>query len=238
LNVKSFDYQPILELLRARKTLTRDELLTYFTRQTPPISQSTGQWRIHRLEQRGLLHQTANGTYQLGPSAFQSVELSPRSLRLAATLAKEAPRITTSLWEHSWLNHYSSLQSTKNIIHLDVERGFEEFIFNLLKSKGYANLLLKPTLDHFDWYSGATPIPIRIQTFTSRGPTKKYPYNAAVRLARIEKIAVDLMADPFLNAFTGCAPELARQMIHEPGINQTKLATYAKRRGINWNLDL
>lgn len=235
--MKSIDNQPILELLRTRESLTRDELLTYFTHQTPGVSQSTGQWRIHRLEQRGLLHQTSNGTYRLGPSAFQSVELSPRSLRLASTLAKEAPRIITSIWEHSWLNYYSSLQSTKNIIHLDVERGFEEFVFNLLKSKGYANLLLKPTLDHFDWYSGATPIPIRIQTFTSRGPTKKYPHNAAVRLARIEKIAVDLVADPFLNAFTGCAPELARQMIHEPGINQTKLATYARRRGIDWNLD-
>lgn len=235
--MNSIDYAPLFELLRRRESMTRDELLSYFTHQSPPVSRSTGHWRIHRLEQRGLLHQTVNGTYRLGPSASQFVELSPRSLRLATTLAKDAPRITTSLWEHSWLNHYSSLQSTTNIIHLDVEREYEEFVFNLLKSKGYTNLLLKPTIDYFDWYAKSNLIPIRIQTFTSRGPTKNYPQNPAVRVARIEKIAVDLVADPFLNAFTGCAPELARQMIQEPGINQSKLATYAKRRGIDWNLD-
>lgn len=234
--MRPLDIEPIYDHLHSLGVFTREDIVNYFTQDDPNLSEEAARWRIHQLEQRGVIHQSARGTYQMGPSQHHNYQLSPRSLRLAATLTTQAPLINTVLWEHRWLNTYSSLQSTMELIHLDVERNFEEYVFNLLKSNGFLNIFLKPTNDEFHRYATLDPTPIRINTLVSRAPTQKYSTHKATRIARAEKIAIDLIADPFLNAATGCATELASEMVQSQGINYSKLTTYAQRRSVDLSL--
>ena len=120
-----------------------------------------------------------------------------------------------------WLNH----QINSEIIFVEIERPYMEFLFDDLKEKKYSDVLLNPSVEEFYRYRKKDGYTILIKPLAKEAP--KQGENIP-----LEKLIVDLFSDRLLRSLYEEAelPEIYRQMAGDYRLRITRLYSYAKRK--------
>ncbi len=122
---------------------------------------------------------------------------------------------------NEWLNHLIN----SNIVILEVEKIYMEFIFEHLKGK--YNILINPSENEI--YNYSTDNTIILKPLIS-----KAPINVKEKSPKIEKIIVDIFSDKIINSFYEGSerPKIYEQIFSTYAVNYKTLFAYAKRRSI------
>ncbi len=122
---------------------------------------------------------------------------------------------------NEWLNHLIN----SNIVILEVEKIYMEFIFEHLKGK--YNILINPSENEI--YNYSTDNTIILKPLIS-----KAPINVKEKSPKIEKIIVDIFSDKIINYFYEGSERLQiyEQIFSTYAVNYKTLFAYAKRRSI------
>ena len=211
------------------KQILKEDLQKYFEETSHSINPSTIRSRIHELKKIGIISKTTDGIYSLEikkeyiPPYSQTVE------KIIKKLKKEFPYLNKySIWNTIQLNEFTELQSNKEIILLEVERGTEEAIFYNF-SESYNNIYLKPTKKEIENYILGKEKSIIIKPLISNSPLIK---KDGINYPKIEKILVDIYCNKNLFiSFQGRQyKELFITANNKYSINRKTLFAYSKRR--------
>lgn len=135
------------------------------------------------------------------------------------------PNIDFCLWNVSLLNFYLNHLINVNIIVLEVEKVYIDFIFDFLKDNH--NILKNPTSDELTNYSKPGMIVLRPLL-------TKSPIDRKNNKIKLEKLIVDIYSDKFLNHYYEGAEKITMYEIifNNYAINYKTLSSYAKRRNV------
>ena len=137
---------------------------------------------------------------------------------------KRFPEITIIVWETRAFNEFTNHQLARNIIFVEVEKPYSEFVFEALHEKGDYNVLYKPNEKEITMYAGDT-------TVTVLPLTSEAPING--NSAKLEKLLVDLFANSLLDKVISIGDFLGiyKEAVSKYNINYSIMLRYAKRRG-------
>lgn len=223
----------LMEEFKDRESFTRDELLSFFLSIEPKLSKGTFGWRIYDLKNRNIIRTMQRGRYAISRKSIYTPECSSEMVEIAKQLAKKFSEIRFSIWDTSWLNEFSQLQTSKSMLVIDVEKGFEEALFYELKDNMHQEVFIRPDETAIYFYIAESQRPIIIKKLLTRAPLSQISAkDVEFFTPTLEKVLVDLLAeDKLFHFFQGS------ELIHIYGnaiskytINFTKLFSYAKRR--------
>ena len=131
------------------------------------------------------------------------------------------------VWESIQLNNWLNLLLSKNTIFVEIQSGFEFIVFNKLMDMfgNMYTLLLNPDEEMIARYMRNELIIAK--TLFSRSPVSKNKRNI-----KLEKLAVDVIADKYLSGLLGASgvEDVILGIKHNYTIDVSKMFTYAKRR--------
>ena len=223
----------LIEEFKGRDYFSREELFDFFRYFEPDLKEGTFGWRIYDLKNRNIIKSLKRGVYVISYKPKYKPDLSPSLLKTAKQLTERFEGIKHCIWETSWLNEFAQHQTSRSMLIIEIEKGFEESLFYDLKDSMRKEVFLNPDAKAIDFYIAESSHPIIIKKLLTRAPlTKRTEKKIKFYIPTIEKILVDLFVEERLfyqlqgselmhiyeNALTSCS------------INFTKLFSYAKRR--------
>ncbi|AMC93996.1 hypothetical protein AOC36_08350 [Erysipelothrix larvae] len=124
------------------------------------------------------------------------------------------------------LNEFLNHQLTTNVIFVEVEKGYEEFIFESIKEKNEGNVLLKPDVKTFNQV--LTNNLIVVLNLISETISNKNDSNKIV----IEKLIVDLFANKYIKEIINKSEyqQIVDSMMERYIIDYATLNRYSLRR--------
>ena len=211
------------------KYITKKELVKYFKKQTPKISDSTIRRRIYDLKKSGVITNFGRGLYLIEK---RSPFLPPDTAflkKVVKSLSKRFPYLNNyCIWETKWLSEFTVHQATLPLVILEVERDTEESVFNFLK-ESYKHVFLKPGIKEIEKYFAFNERNIVVKPLISQSPTSKI---GNIKIPKIEKILVDLFCEK--NLFIAYQGQelinIYENVIKKYAFNRTTFWSYAKRR--------
>lgn len=141
---------------------------------------------ISRLRNKGNIYTVSKNVYAKGNMEIFEPDYDRKMKLLENYIKNNYPEIKFLLWDTNWLNMFSHNYYMKSYKVIEVEKGFEEVIFNHLKEK-YPKTLFKPTSKEYDFYLDSSDI-IVVKTLLKRSPMNKSKIG---NYPKIEKILVD-----------------------------------------------
>lgn len=141
---------------------------------------------LNRLKNQGDIYLVSKNIYAKGNKSAYEPEYDLRLRRLDNHIKNKYPQIEYIVWDTSWLKIFSHNYYMSSYKIVEVEKGFEETIFNYVKSK-YPITFLNPTEKEYEMYIDNSEA-IVIKSLLKRAPIYKsnkgnYP--------KIEKLIVD-----------------------------------------------
>lgn len=209
---------------------SRDDLLYFYRLYEPELDEEVLGWRIFDLRRKGIIAPVKKGIYRLiGQKQFFEPDLDEKILRIGKILETPFNHSFFSIWNTSWLNEFTELQTVKTMIVLDVDKSSAEAIFYHLRDEGLKNVFFKPDETVLDKYISELTDSIIVKPIVSRAPVKKINN---ISVATLEKILVDLFCDEKLYvAFQGSQlKKIYYAAIEKYSIDFSKLLNYARRR--------
>ena len=221
----------ILEILRDANSFTRKELYDAMNDSGLSISDASFRYNLQKLIDSGYVARVGRNAYyviQEDKTQRYRHDYSEQAKNVTTAISVKYPKLKFSIFELMQLNEFVNHQLAHNVIFVSVENDFGEFIFDALKEKNPGRVLIYPTPDTFHqyWYSDM----IVIRKLVTEAPTnKKRPW-----AARLEKILVDIIADPLIvNSISASEyPRIYTDAFQKYAVNECCLFRYAKRRGV------
>lgn len=220
----------IREHFKGKSVITLDDLREYFAVQEPKLKDSTLRWRIYYLKENQILLPIKRGTYSLNQKPFLKPQLN-RQLRKIHSILEDSysPDLNHVLWTSEWLSQFMVQQPVNSIIIVETEKDWLNSVFSDLQPY-YKNVYLHPGPEVVRDYISVQKEAIVVKPLISRAPvyeTKEY-----VKVARLEKILVDVFCDSYLFiSYQGT--ELETIFINAwktYSLNLSVMLNYAKRR--------
>lgn len=207
-----------------KATITNTDILHLYRKEEPQIPESTVNWRIYNLVQKGVIQRIGRGIYRIGESRNFSSDLSAKSLKIGKWVKKEFPYIDYCLWELRIVNNFSQHLINYNIIFLDVEREVIDSVYRFLKEKDSKICRVKDIRNDLADYAGYTCI----RPLVTEAPAVK---EKAVKVASLEKILVDLYSDKEFLPFRGNEIyHIYKNAFDSYTINESSMLRYASRK--------
>lgn len=210
------------------QTISRNQLLDFFSSFYPQINEGTFGWKIYDLKKKNILEPLKKGLYQLVSKGRYQPELS-KALVATTKVLRPVLEEHYNVWETIWLNEFVELQATSSMLVIETSKDSTETTFYTLKDHGFKNVYLKPNEDIMHKYVSELSESVIIKPMISRAPTQEVE---GISIATLEKILVDVFCDPKLFfAFQGIQlVKIYERAFEKYTINLSKLLNYARRR--------
>lgn len=198
---------------------------------------------IFDLTRQNVLYQLNSELYKISSRKFFKFEIPNDLGSVIQDLSQKYPELKLCTWETAGLNALLEMQIMKNLIFVEVEKGFESLTLGLLNQFDLFSVLLKTDITYLDAYSHNRPV-IIIKTLTYKAPVNKKRFSgrlgynihyagnlSSVSTPKIEKVMVDLFADPILQIIDDNQRDLLiRNILKGYIVNFKTLLSYARNR--------
>lgn len=229
---KVFEHR-LIEEFRERESFSRDELYAFFRYFEPNLKEGTLGWRIYDLKEKNIIRSVRRGWYTISYKPKYKPEMSPELIKLSKVISEHFQDLKYCVWETSWLNEFLQHQSSKRMLIIEIEKGFEQDLYFYLKDNFQHELYLNPQKKEIDLYITESRKPVVIKKLITRSPISKQTINKnKVSFPQLEKILVDIFSDERLFYFYHGyeMTYLFENAFKRYSINYTRLFSYAKRR--------
>lgn len=229
---KVFEHR-LIEEFKEKESFSMNELYSFYKYFEPDLKEGTLRWRVYDLKKKNIIRSVKRGWYAISYKPKYKPELSVEIIKISKVITEYFQDLKYCVWETSWLNEFLQHQSSKNIIIIEIEKGYEENLYFYLKDNFRHELYLNPHEKEIDLYITESRKPVVIKRLITRSPISKQPINKTkVAFPQLEKILVDLFSDEKLFYFYQGSEmtHLFENAIKRYSINYTRLFSYAKRR--------
>jgi len=229
---KVFEHR-LIEEFKDRDLFSRDELYDFFRYFEPNLKEGTFGSRIYELKKKNIIRNVKRAWYAISNKPKYKPEISTEIIEINRAISDHFQDLKYCLWETSWLNEFLQHQSSKHIIIIEIEKGYEENLYFHLKDNFRHELYLNPHEKEIDLYITESRKPVVIKKLITRSPLTNQSINKnKVVNPQLEKILVDLFSDEKLFYFYQRSEmvHLFENAIKRYSINYTRLFSYAKRR--------
>lgn len=225
---KSLHIRELRNAFAHGKSISVDDLIRFYKRFEETISRSTVDWRIYELNQQGILHRVARGTYSLSETNTFIPDVTLSMKQLYGSIRKQFPFAESCIWTTRWINEFMLHQPGRFYTIIEVEKDVMESVFFALKEQG-KEVFLDPSDEVLNKYVIDTREPVIVTRLTSESPILKIDN---VNTVTLEKILVDLLCDEKLFAAQQGAEleRIYRTAFEKYTVSTTKLLRYASRR--------
>jgi hypothetical protein len=207
---------------------SRAELKQVLSREKPGLKESTFSWLIYHLIKDHVITRYARGQFVTAAYAPERNKYKPfysdEMKNILHFLAKRYPLLGYAAWETHAYNEFANHQMARNCIVVEVEKLFEEAVFEAINENYDYLTLYKPTERELTLYPDVTTI--IVCTLTSEAPVKNHE-------APIEKLLVDLYANKYIKYMVnrGDFDFIFEEAFEKYDVNVAAMLRYAKRRG-------
>lgn len=206
---------------------TTSDIVQFYKKFDPAILKSTANWRVYELVNRSILERIGKGKFRLGSVTTFIPDLNTKHFKVSATIKTKFPFTNYCIWDSAFIKEFSQHISKSNFMLVDVERGSEESIYQLLKEQ-FKELFLMPGKEMPGNYFSDLKKPVIVRTLVSEAPYKEV---RNVPVATLEKILVDIFSDIAFEHLQGNEMVLIYKSAFERyTISESKLIRYADRK--------
>lgn len=225
----------IINAFKDKSSLTSQELATYFRKEDINATDISIRKRISRLRSSGFLVSIRQGVYAIAGKPQFKPESDTFMRKLAKTFMSAYPEINSCVWSSAWLYEFMIHQPARYFYLFETEPDVVEATFNLLKDNGI-NAWLNPDEQTMHLYVMENKNAVIVKPLISRAPLIK---SRKVNLPMLEKILVDAWVDKKFFYFLqgGELSTIFNSAFGRFSINYSRLINYARRRGIEKELE-
>ncbi len=208
---------------------SRSDLLSILNQNGNSFSPSTANKLLQNLLNNGIIVRVGRNVYQTADKTHVKYihQYSELSENTAAVIVKRHPFLDFSIFELIQLNRFVNHQIAHNTVFVSAENGYEDDVFETLKQDYSGTILIHPNAEIFHQYWKDNMIVI------SRLPSEA-PNGGKIKWhACLEKMLVDLLADPLLHeaVMSSEVPNIFANALDKYFVDESKLLRYARRRG-------
>ena len=185
-------YDGLLDVTR----FTRKELLESFRMAGYMLSEASFYKKVEELVKSGQIIRVGRNVYSLPDDKRLTYEYKYSELAeaVAQEIAQQYPYVNFSIFEFVQLNDFVNHLIAHNVIFLSVEAEIMDFVFETLRDKYPGKVLINPTVEIYHQYWSDNMIVLgKLTTEAPKG--QKVSWHT-----RLEKMLVDIMAEPLLLA--------------------------------------
>lgn len=223
----------LIEEFKDKEYFTREDLFDFYRYFEPELKEGTFGWRIYDLKNRNIIKPIKRGLYVILYKPKYKPDYSPTILKIAKQLTERFNDVKYCISDASWLNEFAQHQTSKSILIIEIEKGFEESLFYELKDSLRGDIYLNPDDKAIDFYIAESNKPVIVKKILTRAPlTKRTEKKIRFYTPTLEKILVDLFTEGKLYYYAQGSElmHIYENAITHYTINFTTLFSYAKRR--------
>lgn len=217
--------------LKGKEKFSRKEMLESFRREGYSLSDASFYKTLEGLVHNGNIIRESRDVYFVpdGRTADYTHTYSELAKEVANIMTEQYPYLTYSVFELVQLNDFVNHQIAHNVIYLSVEADITGFVFDTLKEYYPGKVLINPTVELYHQYWSDNMIVI--VKLTTEAPKGK----EIVWHARLEKILVDLFAEPLIMESVSESeyPAIYKDAFTRYVIDKKALFRYANRRKVD-----
>lgn len=219
-------YDGLLDVTR----FTRKELLESFRMAGYMLSEASFYKKVEELVKNGQIIRVGRNVYSLPDDKRLTYEYKYSELaeEVAEEIAQQYPYINFSIFEFVQLNDFVNHLIAHNVIFLSVEAEIMDFVFETLRDKYPGKVLINPTVEIYHQYWSDNMIVLgKLTTEAPKGQKASWH-------TRLEKMLVDIMAEPLLLASISRAeyPHIYEDAFDRYIVDENGLFRYASRRKV------
>lgn len=219
-------YDGLLDVTR----FTRKELLESFRMAGYMLSEASFYKKVEELVKNGQIIRVGRNVYSLPDDKRLTYEYKYSELaeEVAQEIAQQYPYVNFSIFEFVQLNDFVNHLIAHNVIFLSVEAEIMDFVFETLRDKYPGKVLINPTVEIYHQYWSDNMIVLgKLTTEAPKGQKASWH-------TRLEKMLVDIMAEPLLLASISRAeyPHIYEDAFDRYIVDENGLFRYASRRKV------
>ena len=219
-------YDGLLDATR----FTRKELLESFRMAGYMLSEASFYKKVEELVKNGQIIRVGRNVYSLPDDKRLAYEYKYSELaeEVAREIAQQYPYVNFSIFEFVQLNDFVNHLIAHNVIFLSVEAEIMDFVFETLRDKYPGKVLINPTVEIYHQYWSDNMIVLgKLTTEAPKGQKASWH-------TRLEKMLVDIMAEPLLLASISRAeyPHIYEDAFDRYIVDENGLFRYASRRKV------
>ena len=219
-------YDGLLDVTR----FTRKELLESFRMAGYMLSEASFYKKVEELVKNGQIIRVGRNVYSLPDDKRLTYEYKYSELaeEVAQEIAQQYPYVNFSIFEFVQLNDFVNHLIAHNVIFLSVEAEIMDFVFETLRGKYPGKVLINPTVEIYHQYWSDNMIVLgKLTTEAPKGQKASWH-------TRLEKMLVDIMAEPLLLASISRAeyPHIYEDAFDRYIVDENGLFRYASRRKV------
>lgn len=212
-----------------KKTFTQKDAFnvhdigSFYQSLEPGVPQSTINWRICKLVERGFIQRVGRGKYQIGESSFFEPAITRKMIQVNQYMKKQFPYIKYIVWHIGDINTFSQHLFNKDITFVEVERDVIESVTEQLRDK------FKYVQDSRSTsYLYPNESVIMVRPLVTGAPVQTVK---TVPTTTLEKILVDIYSDKVFDFFQGYELSLIfKNAFSTYTIHMERLLRYASRK--------
>lgn len=221
--------QKLIEKMSDKSTFDTREIMNLYEYNFGDIKESSISWIIYKLVKDNIIIRhsrnkyiktTANDRRQFRYECSQQCE------ELVGKIFSDYKDIKMQIWELKILNEFLNHQLAVNVIFVEVERGFEDFIFESIKDKKLGTVLMKPDLRTFNQVMSDNIIIVLNLISETKGNKDD------IQKITIEKLIVDLFSNKYLLEIISRSElsQIIDTIVSRYFVDRATLYRYARRR--------
>lgn len=218
----------VINALREENSVSKKHLVKRILRTFPNLSESSINWRLHKLKTNGNIHSPYYGAYSLKSKQNYTPVIKPSLKRLYNKIKREFGDIELCVWDSHWFDGFLPKPAESGYLIAEVPKEFTEAIFNSLTDLS-KKVFLDPDADIYKRYISNNAESIIIKPIISESPILEIE-NTSV--ASLEKLLVDSLAEEdsffFLNECE--VGSLFKNVSEKYNLSISKMKRYSKRR--------
>ena len=219
-------YDGLLDVTR----FTRKELLESFRMAGYMLSEASFYKKVEELVKNGQIIRVGRNVYSLPDDKrlIYEYKYSELAEEVAQEIVQQYPYVNFSIFEFVQLNDFVNHLIAHNVIFLSVEAEIMDFVFETLRDKYPGKVLINPTVEIYHQYWSDNMIVLgKLTTEAPKGQKASWH-------TRLEKMLVDIMAEPLLLASISRAeyPHIYEDAFDRYIVDENGLFRYASRRKV------
>lgn len=219
------------ESIKDQPCFSRRDVLRSFRNAGYALSDASFYKQFAAMVNAGELARVGSGLYCFPDNGVAPYdhEYSALALETAALIQEQYPLVDFSIMELIQLNDFVNHQFAHNVLFLSVETDAMESVFELLKGRYWGKVFIAPTPEVYHRYWSDNMIVIN--KLTTEAPKE----HETAWHTRLEKLLVDIVADPLLLASVseGEYPAIYENAFSMHIVDESCLFRYAARRTID-----
>lgn len=217
-----------LGTLSCQNSFSRDDLRVAMNNYGKKISEASFKSKLQLLINAGKIVRVGRNAYCIPSDGLRkySYEHSEQSEDVAGRLQENHPYLGFTIFELVQLNEFMNHQMAHNALFVSVEGDLGGFVFDTLQAAYPGKLLINPNTNTYHQYWSSDMIVIG-KLVTESPKNREIPW-----AARLEKVLVDIIADPLLSSTVSESeyPGIFRNAFSKFVVDESCLFRYAKRR--------